>query len=793
MSNTIKIKRGSGIPDSLVEGELAIDTLTGRLYSLVGGVVTELNEPPEDVDLSDYINTTKRNDVVEGTFQILWDDSADPTYPFNGRIGYNKAVSDPNALDGSFLYVSGTRGTFSIGRDGDLELHGASELQGIPNNNDERPWITGFSYVQAADFLDADGNSIVGAGGDDLWVVSDPNEFGQRRASFPDQISNPDDIYDFCIRYSTDPEQGTISRALINAYKFYVKDIEATGSIESDSVETREVVAAAVEAGASIALEQVVVGGIVVGDAVIKSSFSEEQQAEAMGLQSALKVIKPMPDPIPNKVTVDIDKDGSITAAGAVQAADFLDADGNSIIGGGDPEWANNDKENLSIALGWNNTPSPGHAHQVLLGSGISAKALSIAIGGEAEAETQAVTVGFATSAADFGVAIGMDSSAGYQGIALGRAASSGEKEFAISGDINTVNFSGATLQAQDFLDGEGNSIIGGDVDLDWVNNEENSNTISLGWGNIPDGSDQIVIGKQATSKSESIAIGKGAQAGSEAVVVGGADSSAEYAGTAIGYNANAGENSIALGSYVVAKDFEFAIGGQIKTVNFSRATLQAQDFLDGEGNSIVGGGVDLTGYATEAYVGEEIAKIPAPPPAPVTSVNSMTGNVLLDYSDVGAKPSSYKAPVDSVNGKTGAVSLSASDVGALPTSYTPPPTTNMFAGSVGIVIGSSYGFGGSQPYLMPCNEALTYINTGMMGNGQSTQWSVMYSASFYKNGSPTMSAVDLIDTFTTIKSAITEESTVEGLRTSVINGLDAVLAKLQAMEDKAEEEGHKA
>ena len=143
MTNTIKIKRGVGKPDSLLEGELAIDTSTGRLYSLVGGVVTELNEPPEGVDLSDYMDTTKRNDVVEGSFQILWDDSADPTYPFNGRIGYNKAVEDPNAMDGSFLYVNGTRGTFSIGRDGDLELHGASELQGIPNNSDERPWITG--------------------------------------------------------------------------------------------------------------------------------------------------------------------------------------------------------------------------------------------------------------------------------------------------------------------------------------------------------------------------------------------------------------------------------------------------------------------------------------------------------------------------------------------------------------------------------------------------------------------------------------------------------------------------
>lgn len=166
MSNTIKIKRGLGKPDSLEAGELAIDTDTGALYSLVGSVVTEINEPPEAIDLSDYINSTKKNDVIEGSFQIAWDDSADPYYPFNGRIGYNKNSEDPNSLDGSFLYVSGNRGTFSIGRDGDVELHGPSEILGIADRlTGERPWITGFSYVQASDFLDADGNSIIGNAG----------------------------------------------------------------------------------------------------------------------------------------------------------------------------------------------------------------------------------------------------------------------------------------------------------------------------------------------------------------------------------------------------------------------------------------------------------------------------------------------------------------------------------------------------------------------------------------------------------------------------------------------------
>lgn len=82
---------------------------------------------------------------------------------------------------------------------------------------------------------------------------------------------------------------------------------------------------------------------------------------------------------------------------------------------------------------------------------------------------------------------------------------------------------------------------------------------------------------------------------------------------------------------------------------------------------------------------------------APVTSVNSKTGAVVLSASDVGAyaKPSGgipktdlasavkaslnkadtalQSAPVTSVNSKTGAVTLNASDVGALPSSYVAP------------------------------------------------------------------------------------------------------------------------
>ena len=64
------------------------------------------------------------------------------------------------------------------------------------------------------------------------------------------------------------------------------------------------------------------------------------------------------------------------------------------------------------------------------------------------------------------------------------------------------------------------------------------------------------------------------------------------------------------------------------------------------------------------------------PPPYPVTSVNGQTGDVIVQGGGGGA--------VDSVNGQTGTVILTASDVGALSTSYTPPVSSvNSKVGSV--------------------------------------------------------------------------------------------------------------
>ena len=71
---TILHKRGNGIPTAdkfSAVGEILIDSETGTAYTLndAGEVVSVGG----DVDLSDYVNSTTRNYVSEGDFQLVWD------------------------------------------------------------------------------------------------------------------------------------------------------------------------------------------------------------------------------------------------------------------------------------------------------------------------------------------------------------------------------------------------------------------------------------------------------------------------------------------------------------------------------------------------------------------------------------------------------------------------------------------------------------------------------------------------------------------------------------------------
>ena len=344
--------------------------------------------------------------------------------------------------------------------------------------------------LQATDFLDADGNSIIRA---DIWVVSDPDQFGVRRVKFPDQISKPGDIYDFMIRYSSDPEQGTMSRGTINAYKIYVKDIEASSIkapdiIASDSVQSPKVTAELVQSISSTSTKQEVLGSIVIGKIEETESFSEEQKAAAMGLNSAFKVVKSYsPAPIPDKVMVDIDKDGNITAKGVVQAADFLDSNGDSIS-----LWTEGDDGSITrvgatdgqLAIGFAAGATSQGKNSVALGMGSGMEnqgEYAVAIGWSSGQENQgkdAIAIGGAAAfnQGEGAIAIGLNAGKTDQG-AHGIIISSDSwwpTESTVEGhiiiestkgklDFNGTDkweFTGGPVQASDFLDGNGNSII---------------------------------------------------------------------------------------------------------------------------------------------------------------------------------------------------------------------------------------------------------------------------------------------------------------------------------------------
>lgn len=161
--------------------------------------------------------------------------------------------------------------------------------------------------------------------------------------------------------------------------------------------------------------------------------------------------------------------------------------------------------------------------------------------------------------------------------------------------------------------------------------------------------------------------------------------------------------------SWVIAKH-----GGGTKRVNLvnqgtlSVVTVNGSGSSGGSSSGSSGGGIideDLTAHmnntsnphrVTKAQVGlsevDNVKQYSAsnPPPYPVKSVNSKTGEITLTASDVGARPSTWTPtkqeiglenvtnekqysvsnpppyPVSQVNGKTGSVTLIASDVGAI-------------------------------------------------------------------------------------------------------------------------------
>lgn len=133
---------------------------------------------------------------------------------------------------------------------------------------------------------------------------------------------------------------------------------------------------------------------------------------------------------------------------------------------------------------------------------------------------------------------------------------------------------------------------------------------------------------------------------------------------------------------------------------------------------------------AVEAYLEEH------PIPAPVTSVNSQAGDVVLDAADVGALPDTttfvssfngstgavtYTAPVTSVNTKTGAVTITAADLGALTSESDPVFGASAAAGITAADITAWNGKYTKPSSGIPATDLTSTVQSRLLKTGGST------------------------------------------------------------------------
>lgn len=199
---------------------------------------------------------------------------------------------------------------------------------------------------------------------------------------------------------------------------------------------------------------------------------------------------------------------------------------------------------------------------------------------------------------------------------------------------------SDSTIQATDFLDADGNSIMGGGSD--YLKVDTDLKNLEVGTLPIVSGGEGycVAVGMQANFggyvKDNSVGIGVDAKAVTNAVAVG-LGTEARPNAIAIGRSAQAWDNAMAIGSATWAQhDYSIAIGKNAKTeeaqqvmfgatpdnpygkpVNLKTyGTMQATDFLDADGESIIGAGgitaeFDPSFVYEEPWKGEEVGAGP--------------------------------------------------------------------------------------------------------------------------------------------------------------------------------------
>ena len=432
--------------------------------------------------------------------------------------------------------------------------------------------------------------------------------------------------------------------------------------------------------------------------------------------------------------------------------------------GGGDPDWSDVSADQYYVYLGYHQAPDR-HDLNVAIGSAIATYGPeTVAVGHNVNARPQSVGIGYkAGNLSEKGVAIGYQAahwgeqsvsighqaiSEGLGAIALGADARANEKEFAISPLIESVNFSNATVQAADYLDAEGNSIVGagggGDIDLtsplviDAGSETEASfngkvkdtqefalklkyrQTMDYGGGNIYERNPPALIMEDV---SESIVedasdpdLGDAQRKFHDGWFSGTVWADEFYRGDRELIEKGTEYGQIAFwGNTWSASNLKVSNVWNPDTDNYdaglvATGPIQAPDFLDAEGNSIVGGVPDRI---MNAEYGE---------------------GVVVDtlYSGNGGFRTNFLRPIDSDG------------------NYAP------------LDIGSGAG---AEP------NGRNYFSSGWFSQG------------VYVNGSPLTTTRVMIDAFTTLQKAIADEDTLEGVKSALTNSLGGLIEKFEAMQ----------
>ena len=90
---------------------------------------------------------------------------------------------------------------------------------------------------------------------------------------------------------------------------------------------------------------------------------------------------------------------------------------------------------------------------------------------------------------------------------------------------------------------------------------------------------------------------------------------------------------------------------------------------------------------------------------------------------------------------------------------------------------------GQSTSLLLAARMALTTAPS-LLVTARSSRNVVHAKKMFYKDGSPMIAAEELVDVFTTLRRAIDDEDTAEGVKQALSNALGGLIEKFEAMND---------